>query len=358
MKKTKLGKLKIIRWGLLMLFLLFIQIARSSTQVGEFYSRNIYPMVSSILSFISSAVPFSMTETTVILIILFFVIYPIRNKYREKCQNWKVMCLNEGEVLLWIYVWFYFGWGINYFRQDFYTRLNVEQTQFDKIEFTSFLYSYTDSLNVLYCSPIDISIREIESKVKKVYSEFPMEWGLLKPKAFQHPKEPFVSGLYSSVGVLGYMGPFFCESHINGELSNLQLPFTYAHELAHLLGVSSEAEANMWAYFVCTHSDDPFIRYCGYWGLFPYILSNAYRLLPKGDYASWLHAVDPSIIKDYQAESNYWKDKYSPLIGDIQNAIYDIYLKGNKIPSGTKNYSEVVQYVMSFIRKSSHYFKN
>ena len=40
--------------------------------------------------------------------------------------------------------------------------------------------------------------------------------------------------------------------------------------------------------------------------------------------------------------------KYSPLIGDIQDWIYDLYLKGNKIESGRKNYSEVIGLLISY----------
>lgn len=40
--------------------------------------------------------------------------------------------------------------------------------------------------------------------------------------------------------------------------------------------------------------------------------------------------------------------KYSPLVGNIQDWIYDLYLKGNKIESGRKNYSEVVGLLISY----------
>ena len=93
---------------------------------------------------------------------------------------------------------------------------------------------------------MDVSQPDIEQKIKPVYAEVPDKYGLTRPESFQHPKQSFCNALYSGVGVLGYMGPFFDESHVNHELLPVQLPFTYAHELAHLLGVSSEAEANFW----------------------------------------------------------------------------------------------------------------
>ena len=40
--------------------------------------------------------------------------------------------------------------------------------------------------------------------------------------------------------------------------------------------------------------------------------------------------------------------KYNPVIGRIQDRIYDLYLKGNKIESGRQNYSEVVGLLISY----------
>ena len=83
----------------------------------------------------------------------------------------------------------------------------------------------------------------------------------------------------SGVGVLGYMGPFFTEYNLNPDLLPVQYPFTYAHEMAHVLGISSEAEANLYGFLVCSRSGVPEIRFSAYFALLPYVLSNAYGLL-------------------------------------------------------------------------------
>ena len=76
---------------------------------------------------------------------------------------------------------------------------------------------------------------------------------------------PFIS----MVGVTGSMGPFFCEFTLNGDLLPVNYPATYAHELAHLLGITSEAEANFYAYQVCTRSQAMGIRFSGYFSVCP-----------------------------------------------------------------------------------------
>ena len=144
------------------------------------------------------------------------------------------------------------------------------------------------------------------------------------------------------VGVTGSMGPFFCEFTLNGDLLPSQYPATYAHELAHLLGITSEAEANFYAYQVCTRSQVQAIRFSGYLSVLPHVLNNARRLMAEEEYAQLFRRIRPEIIGLAKKNSEYWMKKYNPVIGRIQDRIYDLYLKGNKIESGRKNYSEVV----------------
>lgn len=85
--------------------------------------------------------------------------------------------------------------------------------------------------------------------------------------------------LISMVGVTGSMGPFFCEFTLNGDLLPPQYPATYTHELAHLLGITSEAEANFYAYQVCTRSVNKEIRFSGYFSILGHVLANARQLI-------------------------------------------------------------------------------
>jgi hypothetical protein len=143
------------------------------------------------------------------------------------------------------------------------------------------------------------------------------------------------------------MGPFFAEAQLNADLPEVQYPFTYAHEFSHLLGVSNEAEANYWAYRVCTESSSPALQYCGYFGLLPYVISNASYLLQETAFKEWIQTIRPEVIEQYKQKNAYWQERYSPLIGSVQDFAYNLFLKGNKIASGKKNYAEVIGLLLS-----------
>lgn len=335
----------IFRWALPLCLLVFIVSCRYVPLLAETYARVVYPKLSAALSVFSSCVPFSLEEVLVVAVVGWMIVMPFCLK--RKGRSWKLIFAREVEVLAWIYIWFYLGWGLNYFRYNIYTRMQVPPVRYEESEFLSFLDAYTDELNAAWLPEAETDMCTIDLEVKAFYHRLPDSCGLAKPKDYQQIKFFTFTPLYSGVGVLGSMGPFFAEAQLNADLLPVQLPFTYAHEYSHLLGVSNEAEANYWAYRACTESTSPTMRYSGYFGLFPYVLSNASRLLGEEQLREWLKRVRPEIKKEYNTNRQYWQERYSPFIGEVQEYAYNLFLKGNQIPSGQKNYAEVIGILLS-----------
>jgi hypothetical protein len=250
-------------------------------------------------------------------------------------------------MLAWVYVWFYLSWGLNYYRYNIYTRLQTPPVAYEEQHFQDFLKEYTQCLNASYQPQTEVDSDTLRHHIGSFYANLPEIYGLTQPQSWQHPKEFIFTPLYSKVSVLGSMGPFFSEAQLNADLPEVQYPFTYAHEFSHLLGVSNEAEANYWAYRACTESSSPALQYCGYFGLLPYVISNASYLLSKEDFQAWIKTIKPEVRTQYNEKNAYWQERYSPWIGKIQDFTYNLFLKGNKIPSGKKNYAEVISLLLS-----------
>ena len=338
-----------IRWTLLALGMTFVILCRYQPGIAEWYARTVYPPLSAALSAFSSLFPFPLMELLVVSLILWLTLYPVWK--RKKGIPWLKILLREMEMLAWIYVWFYLGWGLNYFRYNIYTRLQTPPVAYEEQHFKDFLKDYTERLNATYQSETEIDLEKLKEYVHTFYAKLPSAYGLSQPKEWQEPKNFIFTSLYNKVGVLGSMGPFFAEAQLNRDLPEVQHPFTYAHEFSHLLGVSNEAEANYWAYRACTESSSTALQYCGYFGLFPYVLSNASYLLSKEDFQAWIQTVRPEVIEQYKEKNRYWQERYSPLIGSIQDFTYNLFLKGNKIASGKKNYAEVIGLLLSLPKK-------
>jgi len=308
--------------------------------MGEWYSRHIYPFLSGILSRFSSLFPLSIGDCFIYGSIAGLLIYLILSLIR---RNRILRTLrNIAEYLAWVYVWFYLAWGLNYFRQNFYQRAGVEKVTYSSETFHSFLTAYTDSLNAAYYPVDHIDPLLVEKEIKKNYRELVSSFGMVSPTTYLKVKPMFITPLMSGVGVKGYMGPFFTEFNLNKELFPAEYPSTYAHELSHALGITNEAEANLYAFLTCSRSDIPEIRFSGYFSLLSYVLSNVYRVLSKEEFHAWRETLRPEIRALYNERVAHWQSLYSPLIGKAQDKLYNLFLKGNRIPTGTENYSEVV----------------
>lgn len=336
------------RYFILAFLLLYVILTQLISSWGECYARHLYPIIAQVFSSISMVIPFAVGDLFIGLSIAWLLIYPFYALYAQKKKFLKLLPTMV-EYLLWIYVWFYMAWGLNYSQKNFYQRTEIAQAAYSEENFKQFADQYIDSLNATY---IDISHIDKELVCEETvlgYHQISESLGIHRP-FHEHPqvKTMLFTPLISMVGVTGSMGPFFCEFTLNGDLLPTQYPATYAHEFAHLLGITSEAEANFYAYQVCTRSQVPEIRFCGYFSVLPHVLANARKLMDEKEYKQLFDRITPTIIELARNNQDYWIEKYNPFIGDIQDWIYDLYLKGNKIDSGRKNYSEVVGLLISY----------
>ena len=337
-----------VRYLALGALLILVWLTQWIPALATIYSQTIYPLISYVLSFFSGLFPFAIGDLFIFLSITGVIIYPLYARLRKKLP-WKKILLRDGEYLLWIYVWFYLAWGLNYSQKNFYQRTEIPYTAYTPEIFQEFVDDYITQLNRSYTPVNSINQDLIREETVRIYHQLSDSLGVNRPP-HEHPrvKTMLFTPFISMVGVTGSMGPFFCEFTLNGDLLPVNYPATYAHELAHLLGITSEAEANFYAYQVCTRSKAMGIRFSGYFSILGHVLRNAQRLLPEEEYTRLFKRIRPEIIELAKNNQAYWAAKYSPVVGAVQDWIYDLYLKGNKIESGRQNYSEVVGLLISY----------
>ncbi|MCC8143587.1 MAG: DUF3810 domain-containing protein [Tannerellaceae bacterium] len=337
-----------LRWIVLAVFMIYIWLTMQVPGMGEWYARILYPVLSTPLARISSLVPFSLGDCFIygsITGLLIYIIYRL-----VKRRQFKRTLFFTVEYLAWVYVWFYLAWGLTYFRDGFYQRSGIAYVAYEPEQFRHFLNLYTDSLNASFCDFTEPLPKElVDREVKKGYEALAGRFDLMQPRAYQTGKPMLIPSLMSGVGVLGYIGSFFNEFHLNPALLPVQYPATYAHEMAHVLGVSSEAESNLYSFLVCSRSETPQIRFAAWFSLFTYVLGNAYTLLDAESFDEWRSRIRPEVKELFNAKNAYWQNKYNPLIGEAQDIMYNQFLKSNNIPSGRKNYSEVVGLLISWL---------
>ncbi len=323
----------------------FVLLCRWSVPVAEFYAKVCYPAISAGLSYLASAFPFSLEELAVLAFPAMLLYVLVRTLAAKKRLGWWLG--KTALVLVWLFVWLYMGWGNNYFRAPLLQRIGIQRQFFSEDRFNQFLYAYTDSLNGSFSKDALPDKSSIEADIKTYYIRELPTYGYASLREWQHPKRPLLNRLYSAVGVSGFMGPFFCETQVNRDVLDYEYPFTLAHELAHLAGVTSEAEANYWAYRFCTQSASPAIRYSGYYSLLPHVAANVRTFMAEEYYAYWMRTVDAQIRADYVAQREHWDALRVDWIDRVQTFLMDKSLKHNGVSSGAKEYNEVVSLIIT-----------
>lgn len=315
-----------------------------SPALSEWYMRGIYPKIAVGLSFVSALFPFSVYDIFLIVAALVLLGIVFRAIMRKRTfVQFSTSLLRFVTVLV---AWFYFAWGIAYFREDFYSRCKVEKTISDPDILKDFAIQFIERANQSYvdCSAMDKN--EIRRRIESAYEAKHELLQINYPNGRRRAKPMLFEPIYSKTGVSGYFGPFFNEIHVNNYSLNFTYPFTLAHEMAHQFGVGTESEANLYAFVVCADSNDEILRYSAYVSTLRYVLNDIYRFLPD-EYEVLRSTIRPEIVADLQQNRAHWLAARDQTLSDIQDKMYDAYLKTNKISSGQANYSEVVGLLIS-----------
>jgi len=135
--------------------------------------------------------------------------------------------------------------------------------------------------------------------------------------------------------------------HVNSFSPQLTYPYTLAHEKAHQFGISNEAECNLYATVICTSSAHPLVRYSGRLQTVSYLLGNLRKISP-GRYREIAGKIDPRILADYKTIRDHWQKVENKTMSDVQEKVYDTYLKTNKQRSGILSYSEMTGMVVAW----------
>lgn len=344
----KLGRFCKTHRSLLCLLVLAVGVwlIQASPVLGEAYSRYLYPVVATVLTAVSRFVPFSLYDLLIVAAVAGTVLVLVGVALRR--LSWRKALKGVCYTVGWLYVAFYWLWGMNYFRQNFYVRNQLPRAEVcDSLYFDfarDYIMQYNQSVS-LAGEPDTSLLRPLS---EEGYERLSRQLKIYPPYWAAQPKPMLLSRVMAKMGIKGYIGAYFNEPLVSTCLLPHEYPFTYLHEMAHVMGISSEAEANLYAFLIGSESGDAAVRASAYSALFGYVMGNARRILSPEQYQELLEMVSPQARSLYEKEYEHWRNLYSSTLGDVQERLYDWFLKNNRVTSGTQNYSEVIGYLLAY----------
>ncbi len=337
--------------GLIVSIILLNALSNFPHIIEQYYSNGFYIYWSLCLRFIVGFIPFAMGDVIYVLVVAYILyaifksakqIYHSTHKWIETLKQLLKGCI----CILAFYITFQLSWGLNYVRPAINQTLNIEANYYtiEDLQLLTELLSHKIALldsNVVlngrqnnHQTLTEIAIDDYKTFRKK-YPQFNYSIKSVKPSLSSYTLSKF--------GVEGYFNPFTGEANINRMLPEFTLPFTYAHEIAHQIGIAKEDEANLLAYLSGIESHNTSTKYAAYFAGLTYILFELY----KADSEEFSKAYDktPKIFKtDLKIEQDFWRKHNSSLFG-YMTSVLDAYLKFNKQESGIKSYREVVLWI-------------
>ena len=181
---------------------------------------------------------------------------------------------------------------------------------------------------------------------------------------YVNPKALYFSEFMCQQYMQGYYFPFSMEANYNDEMSIMNKPFTMCHELAHTHGYIYEDEANYLAFLACIGSDDVVFQYSGYLGVLNYINNDFYKAVSKEEYKSHVK-ISKRVLYDNQfVTEEGWKKVEANAVVKTETVkkaaatFIDTNLKANGVLSGSVSYAHVVGLIMDYYYTSPEYAEN
>jgi hypothetical protein len=327
--------------------------------VEKLYARSFYPRVARALSLATGGLPFSAGEA---LVVLFFLLVLAALAYlaytlARRREGRGARLLRSFKLALWCAAALLFAFmlifGLNYERPPLLETLGYEQRRADAVELEAMTRAVVEGVNRNYAeahaegyAPPDTA--RVVTLLEDSYAREP-ELSPFAVEGFGPPKPVYFSDALTRLGISGVYFPFTGEPNFNADAPDFERPFSVAHEMAHQRGFARESEANFVAFLVCAHAADPFVRYSGYRQGFG-VAFELYKLDPARARAL-LNELGAGYREDSRRSARFWA-KAGGRAGALGARLNDLYLKANRVKSGTKNYGEVAALLIGYYLKS------
>ncbi|MCU4154528.1 DUF3810 domain-containing protein [Carboxylicivirga sp. A043] len=312
--------------------------------VENIYASALYPKLAQALAWFSNYFRFSIDDVLYAGLIIFLVLNLLLVMFRR--LRFKRFLGRMVVLVATVYWVFNVLWGFNYYRQDINARLNMKSAKADVNELMEAFEWLVHKINASYTPIYAINKSDVLEHVQQGYQKqasfLKIDIAILRSR----PKSISLSQLFGAATISGYYGPFFSEIHLNNYVLPLEYPQVLAHEMAHKLGVTSEAEANFYAWLVCSESDDKCLAYSANLYLLQYFVYECYK---HEGFREVAKNIRYEVRHDFYKSHYHWMALMNRNVELVATKVNDAYLKSNNVEAGIDDYEGVVKHVMDYL---------
>ena len=315
--------------------------------VERTYARGLYPIIQPRLTALSNQTPFAWFDVLVVAAACALIaLWTIRLRRRRDgiARTIGAATLDTAAVAAVLYLWFLAAWGFNYQRQPLREQLDYREDRITRGALLQLAGHTIDSLNALHGEAhaagwpdAGASPEPLLRAFVQVQRDLALTWTVRPGR----PKRTLFNFYFTRVSIDGMTGPFFLETLANDTLLPFERAATLAHEWSHLAGYADESEANFIGWLVCMRAPAP-IQYSGWLSLYGTIVG----ALPRSDRDDITRRLEEGPRADLRAVSERIRRHAIPVASRAGYALYDRFLKANRVEAGVRSYGEVLRLLL------------
>lgn len=321
-----------------------------SDLVERTYSQGFYPRLQLRLTTFSNLTAVSLLDVGAIMMVAIVAVRwfgRLRHAGRDRRRVVRTILLLMVETLVMaavLYLWFVVAWGMNYRRQPLRHALDFQEARITPEALRGLATRTIRELNALYPAawretwPALGEMPEfLRTGFTRAQRQLGIGWGVVPAV----PKRSLLNAYFTRTAVDGMTDPFFLETLVNQNLLPFEQPFVVAHEWAHLAGYADESEANFMGWLTCMQGDAR-TRYSAWISLYGTVLS----AVPERERAEMAASLQAGPRRDLRAMIERIELQSIPAARRAEEAIYDRFLKANRVEAGIASYGEVVSLLL------------
>lgn len=343
--------------------------AWQSSNFCNFYVKNIFPVLGSAYSRVTSVFPFSVGEGMIVLGALFLLLFMAAGALRAALRKqWTIRLFRRlGGVFCWVFLALFWLLTCNCFIQ--YHASEFEEKYMEQVR----AEGYTREELGMLRDYIVVNLNELAGRMPRDENGYLIYEGDMHQTAiaamqrlgerydqlqgfYPQPKEMYFSNLISQTYMMGYYFPFSMEANYNKTMYVVNKPSTICHELAHLKGFIQEDEASLIGYLACMASEDDFFRYSGYMGVLTYVENEFQASVNKNTAEYGKHpAISEQVYRDcvFLTKESWQQVEEKAVVSTqtaktVSRAATTASLKLNGVEEGMKAYEGVVKLLLDY----------
>lgn len=319
-----------------------------SRVVEIWFSTGLYPRLQRVITPLSNMVPFAWLDVVCVAgvaAILFFLIRAVRQAWRTRRWQpvgraaWRLTVVAAAAYLVFLTLW-----GFNYRRVPMTARIVLDRPAPSSEDVLALGLDAVSRLNALYADAHRIGWPEEVWRDARLREAFAASQRLLADAPLAEPgrlKQTMFGPYFRWSSVDGMVNPFGLEVLANPDLLPYERPFVIAHEWAHLAGYADESEANFVGWLTAIRADVP-SQYSGWLFMFWQV---------NGEVGEEARAKLGAVLEDGpRADLNAIIERLRrgqlPAVRRAGWAVYDQYLKANRVEAGVRSYGAVLTLIL------------